>query len=469
MRMMIFRSGIMLFLVGATFGPSAGCVAVHPAMGGRAQPGSAGGAFEEVAENQQADIAAQDPPEKNPASSDRWPDRWGQPDAPRGVIVPSEHRVSDLHPAHLGRFHHLRTGQTEYEHASALAAGVGMTDGFRFEPEGPGALVFVPPLEPPDPERLRTPDDASGVFVFVSGRLIEQDAGPDAELDVGPVAGPGDDEDRVALERTWFAYYDPRTQEAAGTIVLIPGMLGTPQPIIEGMIRHWRAEGYAVLRFLAHPSRFTERLEVAVNQGDEKALGRRLAAVYDQRTAECAYAADAAVAHIMSKREALKDKPVVLVGMSGGAMVLPTVYAYAPERYDAAVLIAGGGNFLRISAESNYAEWIDAVVMDWAPDDPGSTGDINPEQLDRVSDAYMRASRLDSLHTADELSGIPVLVLHAANDEAVPAALGDALWQRLGTPERWVFPASHELIFMMLPTQAQRLSRWLEDALKEDG
>ncbi len=423
-----------------------GCVSVHPAMGARSEPG--------------ASVRAPDPRPDAPRPAgalqqedSRWPARWAGPDipdAPKGVIVPSEHRVAQLRQAHLGRFHQLRTSETEYRHAEALARAVGFDDGFRFEPEGPGSLVFLPPVEDADPDRPGQPGGEAEVFVFVSAQETDEST---------------PDDPRVAIERTWLALYDPTTPEPRGTVVLIPGMLGTPQPIIEGMVRTWRASGYAVLRFLSHPSRFTERLEIEVAPGQEEAVGRRLARVYDQRTAECAYAADAALDRVFAQRPGLADKPVALVGMSGGAMVLPSVYAYAPDRYNAAVLIAGGVNFLRISALSNYADWIDAVVLDWDPDDPADTGRPTPERLERVSNAYLAASRLDATHTAPELARVPALVLHASRDRAVPAETGDALWRLLDTPERWVFNVGHEMIFVMLPTQAGRIQSWLDRAL----
>jgi predicted esterase len=422
-----------------------GCVAVYPPMGPRAHGAATLSA---------AAPARPESPDAGADAADRWPARWGPPDAgpdaPRGVIVASDHPAASLRPAHLGRFHHLRTSETEYRQAEQLAKGLGIDDGFRFEAEGPGSLVFLPPLEDQPPEPAADASGEAELFVYVSGR---------------PTPDSTPDDPRIALERTWIALYDPATPEPRGTILLIPGMLGTPQPIIEGMVRYWRNSGYAVVRFLSHPSRFTERVEVPIAAGEEEAAGRLLAEIYDQRTAECAYAADAALGHVFARREALADKPVVLVGMSGGAMVLPTVYAYAPDRYDAAVLIAGGLNFLRISAESNYADWIDAISLDWDPEDPASVGRPTNERLARVSDAYLAASELDATHTAEDLAGVPVLMLHATKDRAVPSDLGEALWRRLDTPERWVFPVGHELIFMMLPTQAERLTAWIDRAV----
>ncbi|MEX0876631.1 MAG: alpha/beta hydrolase, partial [Phycisphaerales bacterium] len=185
------------------------------------------------------------------------------------------------------------------------------------------------------------------------------------------------------------------------------------------------------------------------------------------RIAECAYATDAAMDHVIAARPGLADKPTVLVGMSGGAMALPTVYAYRPDRYDSAVLIAGGANFLRIMIESNYRDWIDAIILDFDPSSPLDNGKPTAGQVQRLSELYLGKSRLDAYHTAAEMSRIPVLMLHATNDRAVPAALGNILHQRLAEPERWTYPLGHELIFAGLPTQIARIDRWLTEHVLE--
>lgn len=443
---------------------AAGCVSVNPASGLRAGSGVGGVAVPAVTARAQSPEAPADQTALAQAAEGRWPARWGASGSPRGAVVTLETAVGDLRQAHLGRFHQLRTGPAEYDQAQRLAKAVGIEDGFRFETEGPGSLVYLPPIEAPaapvgdadgaDLPASDGPDDAVGVevFVFVSGRETDEST---------------PDDPRIAIERTWMALYDANGagEEPAGTIVLIPGMLGTPQPIIEGMINFWRNSGFTVLRMMAHPSRFTERVEVAVGDGAEAQAGATLARIYDERTAETAYAVDAGLTHALSLRPGLADRPVVLVGMSGGAMVLPSVYAYAPQRYDAAVLIAGGVNFLRISALSNYAEWIDAVVLDWDAEDPASPGRATPERLERLSSAYLASSKLDSTHTAAAMADIPVLMLHSTRDRAVPSDLGEAMWRLLGTPERWVFPVGHEMIFLMLPTQAERLTAWIRGAI----
>jgi fermentation-respiration switch protein FrsA (DUF1100 family) len=60
---------------------------------------------------------------------------------------------------------------------------------------------------------------------------------------------------------------------------------------------------------------------------------------------------------------------------------------------------------------------------------------------------------------------MPMLLIHGTRDLAVPAHLGDLLWERLGRPERWSEEAGHEEIFMRLPQQIERLVGWIENAV----
>ena len=94
--------------------------------------------------------------------------------------------------------------------------------------------------------------------------------------------------------------------------------------------------------------------------------------------------------------------------MSGGAMVLPTVIARNPNAYSAAVLIAGGADYLQVAMESNYATWIDALRFR----QPG--GDcLSTDCSTRLYAAHRQCAALDSFYTAGSLRGKPTLMLHA--------------------------------------------------------
>ena len=394
----------------------------------------------------------------------RWPTRWGDnPDMP-GTIIDLD-PAEPLRPIHLSRFHQHRTTDVEYKDAADLARAVGIENGFKFKAEGPGSFLFVPnPRNIPNLDIADITQD-SGVlkksnipdlaFKFVSATPIttESDA-----------TNPG--EDHVAIQRTWFTYKDPKLDPEnsdiiQGTIVLLPGMFGTPDPIVDALERFWQSKGYAILRMRSQPSRFTEHEMIEVDAGKEPAIALQAAAINDDRVAEAAYATKAAFDHLMALRSDLADKPTILVGMSGGAMLLPTIFAYSPDYYDAAVLIAGGANFIRIAIESNYKSWIDSIVFDFKPSDPKSEGTPTKEQVNAMSQHYLMAAKLDAYHTATEMTDIPVLMLHASADKAVPSSTGRLLYQQLGEPERWSYPLGHELIFVGLPTQVSRIDRWI--------
>ena len=58
-----------------------------------------------------------------------------------------------------------------------------------------------------------------------------------------------------------------------------------------------------------------------------------------------------------------------------------------------------------------------------------------------------------------------MLLLHAAFDRIVPASTGDELYRRSGRPERWTYPLGHLGLFWWLPTQASRITAWVDDAV----
>ena len=396
----------------------------------------------------------------NTAADSVWPARWGadtiQPGDRAGVIVELDHPVSELAPAHLSRFHRLRTGDTEYSDMNALATGMGIDHAYKFQAEGPGCYLFVhsPPVDGEEPKPSKD-GEPELFFKYVSAQQSTK--------------VHTSDEDQLELERTWFTYRTPRSeQESIGTILLMPGMFGTPEPVVEGVERFFRSRGWSVLRMLSHPSRFTERTQFGVPPGSEAFIAQRIAEMFDTRTAEAAYAASSATRFVHERYPDDAEKPVVLLGMSGGAMILPTVYSFDPWLYSGGVLIAGGGNFLEINIRSNYAQWIDAIDLDADPSEPEIQ---KPEkaQLQELSNLYMTMSKLDSLHTAESMQGVPILMLHGSADKAVPASTGDALFEALGKPERWVYPVGHELIFAGLPLQTTKIEKWVrEQVIGED-
>lgn len=313
----------------------------------------------------------------------------------------------------------------------------------------------------PGPHEVKFED--SGAFVI--------DLSPnDADRPVLPLVKPTEylqfasaqsrDGRELRLERTWFAFYDaPAGVRAKGVVVFLPGLLGTPPGTIEQFVRAVNSQGWAVLRMLAQPSRFLERIDFEIDpRQDLSGPGRLIADAFDHRIGECAFAVEAVMKHVSSMRPTLGALPRVAVGFSGGAITLPAVVARESGAYAGAAIIAGGADFFLITVQSSYTPMLNAVKYRWRDRAP-SAGEVLA--LDRE---YLRASKLDPYNACAVLVGRPVLIIQGGVDSAVPSHAGDLLWERLGRPERMVVPLTHELLFAKLPSEFSRIEQWMSDA-----
>ncbi len=402
----------------------------------------------------------------------------GQPWKPMGAILPLAVPVQSLRlVASPGSTARKKVEQDLHSRIlPPLRAERGLAEGVAVLGEGSGAFV----VRPSDPaQRLDVPRPRAGranlAFEFVSLRT--------------PMIDPKTDQQQARLERTAFFYYDPaegwqddgtpiNAIAPRGLVVVLPGMFGAPQEQITGLVKRLRQSGYAVLRMMAHPSRFTERMTFAVPlTGDLLGVAAEIAGELTDRAAECAYAVEAASAYVLQERPMLVGLPRAGLGMSGGAMVLPTVVARDPSAWNALIFIGGGVDYLRIFLTSNYTDWIDALKISWMrfPDPqpaPGQMGEsatlrakAPPERVAELLAAYCAAAPLDSANLTPRLQGIPTLLIHASTDRAVPAATGEEIWQSLGRPERWVVSGGHEWLFFTLGGRTSNIINWLDTAL----
>ncbi len=312
------------------------------------------------------------------------------------------------------------------------------------EIEGPGSYLFVRALTAGEPSAKQLRMAPTRVLEFVSARD----------------AGGG----RAKLERTWLSYYDPIGEAPAkGLVLVMPGIFGEPRLVIDRLVLMLRERSWAVLRMNAQSSRFTENATFPIDADRPEDSARAIAGEMTQRVAECAFAVQGAANWCERERPVLKELPRHAVGMSGGAMTLPSVLAREPGRYSNAVLIAGGADWLALTDLSVYKPLIRAVDFAWSRA-PGA-GDRT-----RASEAYLRQCPLDSYHTARALQGKRMLIVHGSFDLAVPAASGDLLWERLGKPQRWTLDAGHEQVFVWVNRSLRAIVGWIggEDARPAD-
>jgi len=265
--------------------------------------------------------------------------------------------------------------------------------------------------------------------------------------------------------------YEPIEAEPRGLIVYLTGIRGLT--IDAKALRVWRARGWRVL-VVTPPANIIRRddpligqspLETRENLGDTEAiesLGSRLARDIDSRLAEWAYSVEGVLSYLDADQQGRPPTtPTAVVGMSLGALALPATVARQPERFEAAVIIAGGANILEILERSPLARGGIRVRHEG--------GKLTEPQRHLLFETYLERTRLDPYAAAGHLADIPVLQIHATHDEIVPAELGELLHQRLGRPERLDFPVSHIVLAWILPSQAGRIENWISGAIAAEA
>lgn len=184
---------------------------------------------------------------------------------------------------------------------------------------------------------------------------------------------------------------------------------------------------------------------------------------FDDAIGQYVLAHEAALEFVRRHAPCIPVRPLVVVGCSFGSLMTPALVTRLGDQVSACVLVGSGGSFLRVTG----TEWQDGY---YSRVRRGSGGKISLPASSREAmyESYLARATLDPLHTAAALREIPTLMLHARWDMIVPAAAGDALWERAGRPERWSGPFGHLFMFMNLGGQADELVEWIDRAVGEE-
>lgn len=195
------------------------------------------------------------------------------------------------------------------------------------------------------------------------------------------------------------------------------------------------------------------------------AAGSLAAADLDDAIGQYALATDAALEFVRRNYPQIPTTPLVVVGASFGGLMSPTLIRRLDEnpatQVDAAVFIGAGANLLHVMGK----DWADSYYSRTRTG-RGDTLHLSPTKRDELYQSYLRASTLDPYHSIAAIRGRPMLMLHAAHDQMVPAKLGDLLWERAGRPERWVGPFGHIQMFITFSWHAEDLAKWINDNSK---
>ena len=188
---------------------------------------------------------------------------------------------------------------------------------------------------------------------------------------------------------------------------------------------------------------------------DKKPFVDTIIDLFDKKYCQVISATKAIRSHIEQQLPQLTSLPLILVGISAGALNTPAVYHEIKNNVDAVVLIAGGANMFDIVQKGAFTKWKfthDFVIP------------FTEDELHEIERNYLNTPSRDPYYLAPELPRNTLLV-HAKWDEVVPAENGDLLWQRAGKPERWIYPSGHLGLFATFGWHANDIVEWINDKI----
>lgn len=396
-----------------------------------------------------------------PLPENAWPTRWTQGLHP---FVYAEPYPVDL--AAPG----LPDGRAKFD----------MLNVRRAMPMGPGLIAFsVRPSslasEPREWERWESEDAIRGTRVFTYYSWDERER-PVWDLPQGRCEKP---DEMVSFQRAAnrasitarFRLLMPEQGEPKGVILFVPPIsaatLSLPVP------RELLTRGWAVLSVdrieVLQSTRSAMVIDVPWVKPPKRtgpkpkppeppptAAGRWMGEWIRGDMADMSYAYQTGLEFAERAEPVLKGVPVVVLGTSLGAIFTPPLVARLGDRVQAAVLIGGGANMLRIMAETDPDVFNIGLLV--------GEGDVRltPERGKKWSEAYLANNPLDPVHTAPSLARIPTLMIHAERDGLVPHQYGDLLWERAGKPERWTVDSGHIWLFVTLKDRATQIADWID-------
>jgi pimeloyl-ACP methyl ester carboxylesterase len=249
--------------------------------------------------------------------------------------------------------------------------------------------------------------------------------------------------------------YEPHAVRARGLVVHLGGNKYVRRALLK---REWAVLSSTGTGRYSQRRASAQTFEIACT-ADVERVAAEIAASLDDELADWPYSLEAVLAYLAQHRPDLPQRPLAIMGFSIGALGLPAVVARLPERFDAAVLVAGGANLLEISQRTSKRRR--GIELRWRGLAPET------EHRQRLYAAYLRQAKLDPYCSAAALRGMSVLVFHAHFDQVVPAANGELLYARLGRPARRAYPVGHRLLLRLVTRlEAGSIVDWVEAAVR---
>ena len=219
--------------------------------------------------------------------------------------------------------------------------------------------------------------------------------------------------------------------EIRGTCVIVPGILGPNSS--RHAVGPLLADDWAVV-VVWPPVVPRVQDDLARTRGmPDSERGASAGLVVNELIEATAEVAQLRLLQVQLVHGGLRNKPVILVGESMGALAGVGMASTGLVPHDAAVFIAGGGGYLDVARETS----IRGILLANAP-----------LESEAFRSAFEKACDADPLRAAARLVGGPVVFVGAEADAIVPVPTQEALWQALGEPPRYRWSGGHLGLFM---------------------
>jgi pimeloyl-ACP methyl ester carboxylesterase len=256
-------------------------------------------------------------------------------------------------------------------------------------------------------------------------------------------------------------YYQPLTDGQRPLVILVHGMGDQSAMPLRMLARSFASQGIAcfVLYSVFHSSRMPEMIAQRIPEltWQEWYESYRIS-VIDVRQ----------VIDWSATRDEIDQKQIAIIGLSLGGFI-SAIAMGVDQRIKAGVLIASGGNLIKIGLTSrrfsrNFrSSSARARLIERKRHYDDYLAQVAKNGFDQVEpEGEEKGFQTDPLTFAPYLRGRPLLMINALWDEVFPRPVVLDFWQASGKPRLVWFPAGHVTLWLWYPLISWRVTRFLK-------
>lgn len=308
------------------------------------------------------------------------------------------------------------------------------------------------------------PDFATLLYTQVSPTLKDR-FGPEGTFESGERMGVDPGTLLNAPTETLVLWADGPRAQAKGIVIWLHSAGGTAYeaPLCRRLVQMgwWVLESEFPWPLQRNQAYLIDHAEGAGLKRTAESLGRE----FDERLLIVSDAVNASL-KLLEESRGLGGLPRVVVGASLGGFTAPAVCAGLDRAPNGVAFIDTGADAIDLFRHSPLPDARVVLLVLDTPSRPGqrapSARDLNPAEVADITREFDGASTLCPAALLPSLARTPALVVSATEDEIVRRASREALWEKLGRPERWQLNAGHEMLVYLLPHWGDEIAEWID-------